>query len=137
MRSRPHDLPARNNEPQVETGRRDERLDEHTLTAEPGALTKPPQALPELPARLTQHDVTPPATETRLQDHYPDLMDLPDDDLDTSAWADGPLTGNVMGPFFYFALTYSGAEEALAFVAETARTHGLVCFDPQRPGLLI
>jgi hypothetical protein len=58
-------------------------------------------------------------------------MDLDEDHLDDSPWADGPLTGNVMGPFFYFATTYSGAHEALPFVAETAARRGLVCFDPQ------
>jgi hypothetical protein len=72
-----------------------------------------------------------------LTTRYPDLMDLPEDaPEDTAPWADGPLTGNVVGPFFYFALTYSGAEAALPFIADTARAHGLVCFDPQRPGLL-
>ncbi len=71
-----------------------------------------------------------------LTSRYPDLMDLSEDDSDGSPWADGPLTLNVVGSFFYFALTYSGAEEALPFIAETARAHGLVCFDRQRPGLL-
>jgi hypothetical protein len=41
------------------------------------------------------------------------------------------MIGNVMCPFFYFAMTYPGAREAYAFVTETAARHGLVCFDPQ------
>jgi hypothetical protein len=68
-----------------------------------------------------------------LTARYPDLTVLSDDD---SPWADGPLTGNVMGPFFYFSMVYSKVEEALPFIAETARHHGLVCFDPQTQWLL-
>lgn len=71
-----------------------------------------------------------------LTKRYPDLTDLDDDHVDDSVWADGPLTGNVMGPFFYFAMTYGGAEEALSFVATTAAQHGLVCFDPQTAKLI-
>jgi len=71
-----------------------------------------------------------------LTKRYPDLTELDDDHVEDSPWADGPLTGNVMGPFFYFAMTYSGAEEALPFVAETADAHGLVAFDPQTTKLI-
>jgi hypothetical protein len=71
-----------------------------------------------------------------LTKRHPDLTELDDDHVDESVWADGPLTGNVMGPFFYFAMTYSGAEQALPFVAETAAAHGLVCFDPQSTKLI-
>lgn len=71
-----------------------------------------------------------------LTARYPDLTDLPDEDVDDSPWADGPLTGNVMGPFFYFALVYSMVDEVLPFIAATARRHGLVCFDPQRRRLI-
>jgi len=46
------------------------------------------------------------------------------------------MIGNVMGPFFYFAMTYPGARKALTFVAETAAAHGLVCFDPQSMTLI-
>lgn len=66
-----------------------------------------------------------------LTARYPDLDDLDDDHLDDSPWADSPLVDNVMGPFFYFSMTYPGADEALPFVAATAAAHGLVCFDPQ------
>ena len=66
-----------------------------------------------------------------LTKRYPDLTELDDEHIDDSVWADGPLTGNVMGPFFYFAMTYPGARKAYPFVAETAARHGLVCFDPQ------
>lgn len=67
---------------------------------------------------------------------YPDLDDLPDDDVDDSPWADSPLQGNVMGPFFYFALVPSKADETVPFIVETARRHELVCFDPQQEKLL-
>jgi hypothetical protein len=33
-------------------------------------------------------------------------------------------------------MTYTGAERALPFVAETARGRGLVCFDPQEQRLI-
>ena len=62
---------------------------------------------------------------------YPDLADLPDDRVDESPWSDGPLLGNASGPFFYFGMSFSRVEEVVPFVAETARAHGLVCFDPQ------
>jgi hypothetical protein len=62
---------------------------------------------------------------------YPDLSELPSDRLDESPWADGPLLGNASGPFFYFGISFSRVEEVVPFIAETARTHGLICFDPQ------
>jgi hypothetical protein len=71
-----------------------------------------------------------------LTARYPDLTEHSSDDVDASPWADGPLTLDVKGPFFYFALVYSKVDEALPFIAETARRHGLVCFDPQRQRLL-
>jgi hypothetical protein len=67
---------------------------------------------------------------------YPDLDDLSDDEVDDSPWADSPLRGNVMGPFFYFALVPSKADETVPFIAETAQRHELVCFDPQQEKLL-
>jgi hypothetical protein len=67
---------------------------------------------------------------------YPDLDELPDDEVDDSPWADSPLRGNVMGPFFYFALVPSKADETVPFIADTARRHELVCFDPQQEKLL-
>jgi hypothetical protein len=66
-----------------------------------------------------------------LEKRYPDLDTLDDAHVDESPWAEGHMIGNVMGPFFYFAMTYPGAGEAYSFVAETAARHGLVCFDPQ------
>ena len=71
-----------------------------------------------------------------LTSRYPDLTELPDEDVDESPWADGPLVNNATGPFYYFSMTYSGAEKALEFVAEAAARRGLVCFDPQGTRLI-
>jgi hypothetical protein len=67
---------------------------------------------------------------------YPNLDDLADDAVDDSPWADGPVDENAQGSFLYFALVSDRASEVVPFVAETARRHHLVCFDPQREALL-
>jgi hypothetical protein len=41
-----------------------------------------------------------------------------------------------MGPFLYFAPVPSKVDETVPFVAEVARRHHLVCFDPQQEALL-
>ena len=62
----PTTSPAANNDPQVETGRRNERLHEHALPAKPGALAKAAQA--RLSCRRDSHSRRPPpAAETRFQ----------------------------------------------------------------------
>jgi hypothetical protein len=66
-----------------------------------------------------------------ITETYPDIMDLPDDKIDDGVWSDGPLINNASGPFFYFGMVWSRAEEVAAFVADVAEKHGLVCFDPQ------
>lgn len=67
-----------------------------------------------------------------LLERWPDLGDDDDDDADDDCpWADGPLIGNARGPFIYFAMVWSMAEEASSFAALLASRHGLVCFDPQ------
>jgi hypothetical protein len=63
---------------------------------------------------------------------YPDITDLPDDEVDDGVWSDGPLLGNARGPFFYFGIVWSRVEEVAPVVANPATKHGLVCFDPQR-----
>ena len=62
---------------------------------------------------------------------YPDIVDLPDDEVDDGVWSDGPLIGNARGPFFYFGIVFSQVEDVAPFVARVALEHGLVCFDPQ------
>jgi hypothetical protein len=64
-----------------------------------------------------------------LLDRYPDWTDEPTED---SPWADSPLIDSASGPFLYFAFTRNAAlDEAWAFAVETARSLGLVAFDPQ------
>jgi hypothetical protein len=41
-----------------------------------------------------------------------------------------------MGPFFYYVLVPSKADETVPVIAETARRYELVCFDPQQEKLL-
>jgi hypothetical protein len=67
---------------------------------------------------------------------YPDLDELPNEEVDDSPWAEGSLRRNVIGPFFYAALVPSKADETIGFIAETARRHDLICFDPQQDRLL-
>jgi hypothetical protein len=67
---------------------------------------------------------------------YPDLVDLPDDQVDDGVWSDGPLINNASGPLFYFGIVWSRVEEVAPFVAEVARSEGLVCFDPQSNSLV-
>lgn len=64
-----------------------------------------------------------------LNARWPDLDDLHQDDVDESPWADSPLIGNAVGPFLYFAMMYSKAEDVAVYAAERAKAHGLVCFD--------
>jgi hypothetical protein len=57
--------------------------------------------------------------------------DIGTDDGLNSPWATGPLMQEAIGPFFYFPMIWSMAEEASAFAAAKAAEHSLVCFDPQ------
>lgn len=54
---------------------------------------------------------------------------------DDSPWAAAPLMRGASGPYIYIALAWASAEAVSAFVAETARDFGLVCFDPQADAL--
>ncbi|GGS90324.1 hypothetical protein [Streptomyces chromofuscus] len=58
-------------------------------------------------------------------------VDLTEDEEDTSPWSTGPLIGEASGPFIYFPMRYSMAEEASAYAADLAASTGLVCYDPQ------
>jgi hypothetical protein len=57
--------------------------------------------------------------------------DLDDDNEVECPWSDSPLINNATGPIVYFAMVFSKAKTASAFAAKLAKTHGLVCFDPQ------
>jgi hypothetical protein len=67
---------------------------------------------------------------------YPDLTDLPADQVDDGVWSDGPLINNASGPYFYFGIVWSRLAEVAPFVVAVAQEHGLVCFDPQENELL-
>ncbi|WP_461027298.1 hypothetical protein [Streptomyces sparsus] len=58
-------------------------------------------------------------------------VDLTEDEEDTSPWSSGPLIEEAAGPFLYFPMRTSMAEEASAYAAELAAAMGLVCYDPQ------
>ena len=66
-----------------------------------------------------------------LLERWPDL-----DDDEASPWAGSPLIADASGSTFYTGMAWSRADEAGAFVAATARAHGLVCFDPQSERLV-
>lgn len=71
-----------------------------------------------------------------LLDRYPDVTELDDDVVDDSPWADGPLINDAIGPFMYFSMvTNEAAEDAWAHAVSTARSAGLVGFDPQSGAL--
>jgi hypothetical protein len=58
---------------------------------------------------------------------HPDLTQTED-----TPWATGPLTSEITGSFINFVVSWSWYDDALiAFIGETARSHGLHCFDPQ------
>lgn len=71
-----------------------------------------------------------------LTSRYPDLTDVPEELVDDSPWADGPLVGSVIGGLLYMSLVPAMADDVLPFIADTARARGLVCFDPQTARLL-
>jgi hypothetical protein len=63
---------------------------------------------------------------------YPDITEVEEDAEDTTPWNTGPLINEAAGPFIYFGMvTNSVAEEAHAYAVATARSMGLVYFDPQ------
>lgn len=70
-----------------------------------------------------------------LTARYPDLEDLPENEIEDSPWSVSP-TDDAVGVYSYLCLVYSKIEEALPFIVQTAKRHGLVCFDPQQETLL-
>ncbi|WP_329071219.1 hypothetical protein [Streptomyces sp. NBC_01429] len=61
--------------------------------------------------------------------------DITEDEEDTSPWSSGPLTDEASGPFIYFAMRWSMAEDASAYAAALANSMGLICFDVQQDQL--
>ncbi|MGB8861346.1 MAG: hypothetical protein WCC60_18965, partial [Ilumatobacteraceae bacterium] len=56
--------------------------------------------------------------------------DLGSSDGDDSPWSDSPMIDNAQGPFLYLGISTARVCDAVPFVFELARSHGLVCFDP-------
>jgi hypothetical protein len=55
-------------------------------------------------------------------------------DIDTnevSPWSTSPLMGEAIGPFVYFPMVWSMADQASAYAADIAQRYGPVCYDPQ------
>jgi hypothetical protein len=63
-----------------------------------------------------------------LLERWPDIETAEGED---SPWAVGPLMSDAIGPFFYFPMVFSMADEGSEYAAQLATEHGLVCFDPQ------
>jgi hypothetical protein len=74
-----------------------------------------------------------PPRSPRLVDFVNDLLARYADltETDDTVWGDGPLVGNIIGDFINMSLVWSRYEEAAPFIVETAKRHGLHCFDPQ------
>jgi len=62
---------------------------------------------------------------------YPDLTET-----DDTVWADGPMVNNILGQFINMSVIWSRIKEAEQVLAETAKRHGLYCYDPQSKKLL-
>jgi len=73
--------------------------------------------------------------DARLK-RYPDLTELDDDAIEDSPWTDGPMIHNARGQVFLLNIVANEAgEDARAYAVSTARSAGLVCFDPQSGAL--
>jgi hypothetical protein len=71
-----------------------------------------------------------------LLDRFPDLTELDDDAIEESPWTDGPMIDNASGQVFFLNIVANEAgEDAWAYAVSTARSAGLVCFDPESGAL--
>ncbi|KQX66197.1 hypothetical protein [Angustibacter sp. Root456] len=90
-------------------------------------------------AALERPDGPPPASPAIRAFVEAALSRYPALDEDTGPecpWASSPLIDEAIGDLIYFPLTFSGAEIARDELADLARAHGLVCYDPQIEALL-
>jgi hypothetical protein len=106
----------------------------------PNSDEKAAQVYEELSERYEEDTDEPPSLRLLgfardLTHRYPDATDLPDDRVEESPWAYGPLTENVTGSLFTVGVRFDMVKEVAPFVARMAREHGLVCFDPQEETL--
>lgn len=63
-----------------------------------------------------------------LADRFPDLEGLSDHELESSPWNMSP---DATPSRVVLCMSWSSADEALAFILGLADRHGLICFDPQ------
>ncbi|MFF4542134.1 hypothetical protein [Streptomyces aureus] len=96
----------------IQAGSTYDELYERYLESEDGAL--PPSARIERYVRA-------------LIERYPE----DDHEGYRSPWASPPLIAEASGPMVYLLMSYRQAEEVSEYAAQLARSHGLVCFDPQ------
>jgi hypothetical protein len=71
-----------------------------------------------------------------IADFVSDLERRWADDDPESPWASMPIRGDAHGPFLYLCLRYGRLIEEIEFIVATARSRGLVCYDPQFSQLL-
>jgi hypothetical protein len=91
-------------------------------------------AFDELSARFLDAPRSPPTQAVAdyvsvLVGRYPDLSE--DDDVRVP-WGSGPLIKNASGPLVYIDMKLNSVfQEGWRYSVDTARSHGLVAFDPQ------
>jgi hypothetical protein len=66
----------------------------------------------------------------RITSRYPDLMDIPDEQVDDlGVWTDGPMIAS--GPIEIVGIVRDRVDEVQPFVISVANELGLVCYDMQ------
>jgi hypothetical protein len=66
-----------------------------------------------------------------LAERYPDVVDLPEDEMEASPWETSPPIAHAAGSFFHIDMPSSAPDAALEFFIRTALDQGLVVFDAQ------
>jgi hypothetical protein len=60
---------------------------------------------------------------------YPSIWALPDDEIDSGVWSDGPLWNNFGHRAAVLGMIWSRAEEVFPFLVQTANSLGLTVFE--------
>ena len=82
-------------------------------TLEPAVLQRHPRAV---------------AFHRELTARYPELADVPVDELDSCPWS---TTLTVAGDGVVMSMSWSCADAVVTYIQELAQRHGLVLYDPQ------
>jgi len=102
--------------------------------SQPAGDSEAVAAFEELCARFLNGPKSPPTNAIAdyvsvLVRRYPDLSE---DDGEVVPWGSGHLIENASGPVVYIDMKLNSVfQEGWRYCVETARTHGLVAFDPQ------